>query len=367
MGGVKRCRDLRADRHGAGRRERASPSEAAPAGRSLDVPHREVQLFVELASVVDRDTLDARATSRAPTRARSARGSARRPLGRALISFSAPPLQPKVDARYTTPIRHDRRAPRPGSRGIDPTCASVGVLVFALRATIRPRRMQASRFRCVPSVAGRAEAALRRALRGEVLASPRRRSRGVPDSGAAGGRRPRAFAHARRLAAARAARLLLTRANEVVSADRLIDELWGDAAAGDATNALQFHVSQLRKALAPRGALITQPPGYLIRVAPERARPAALRAARRRGGARGARRRRATRLRGSRAVARHAARRRRARAVCADEIVRLEELRLVALELRFDADLASGATPSWLASWRRWCASIRCASAYALR
>src|SRR5690348_782968 len=63
--------------------------------------------------------------------------------------------------------------------------------------------------------------------------------------------------------------LLLTSANEVVSADRLVDELWGGAepprAAG---NALQYHVSQLRKALAPENPIETREPGYLIKVEP---------------------------------------------------------------------------------------------------
>ncbi len=48
--------------------------------------------------------------------------------------------------------------------------------------------------------------------------------------------------------------LLLTHANEVVSADRLIDELWGATPPQSSDNALQYHVSQLRKALAPREA-----------------------------------------------------------------------------------------------------------------
>jgi DNA-binding SARP family transcriptional activator/ABC-type branched-subunit amino acid transport system substrate-binding protein len=63
--------------------------------------------------------------------------------------------------------------------------------------------------------------------------------------------------------------LLLLRANEVVSSDRLIDELWGDAPPDDAPMALQAHVSRLRKAL-PGGPsiLVTQPPGYVIRVEP---------------------------------------------------------------------------------------------------
>ncbi len=63
--------------------------------------------------------------------------------------------------------------------------------------------------------------------------------------------------------------LLLTRANEVVSADRLIDELWGAQPPRTAANALQYHVSQLRKALAPHEAIVTQEPGYMIRVGPD--------------------------------------------------------------------------------------------------
>jgi DNA-binding SARP family transcriptional activator len=60
--------------------------------------------------------------------------------------------------------------------------------------------------------------------------------------------------------------LLLTRANEVVSTDRLIDELWGAEPPTTPANALQYHVSQLRKALAPSDVIVTREPGYLIRV-----------------------------------------------------------------------------------------------------
>ncbi|HEV7752916.1 MAG TPA: BTAD domain-containing putative transcriptional regulator [Baekduia sp.] len=68
--------------------------------------------------------------------------------------------------------------------------------------------------------------------------------------------------------------ILLLHANEVVSADRLIDELWGGRPPGTATKALQVHVSQLRKALTPvvgdRGhRLHTRAPGYLIEVGPD--------------------------------------------------------------------------------------------------
>ena len=72
--------------------------------------------------------------------------------------------------------------------------------------------------------------------------------------------------------------LLLTRANEVVSADWLVDELWGAEPPRTAANALQYHVSQLRKALAPHEVIVTQEPGYMIRVGPGRARRAPLRA-----------------------------------------------------------------------------------------
>jgi DNA-binding SARP family transcriptional activator len=60
--------------------------------------------------------------------------------------------------------------------------------------------------------------------------------------------------------------LLLTSANEVLSVDRLIDELWGARPPRAAGNALQYHVSQLRKALAPVDLIETREPGYTIRV-----------------------------------------------------------------------------------------------------
>ena len=58
---------------------------------------------------------------------------------------------------------------------------------------------------------------------------------------------------------------LLLRANEVVSRDRLMDDLWGASPPETAATALQVYVSQLRKALG-RDLILTQPPGYLIRV-----------------------------------------------------------------------------------------------------
>ncbi len=61
--------------------------------------------------------------------------------------------------------------------------------------------------------------------------------------------------------------LLLTRPNEVVSTDRLIDELWGAQPPKTALNTLQYYVSQLRKALGS-DRILTRPPGYLIDLGP---------------------------------------------------------------------------------------------------
>jgi DNA-binding SARP family transcriptional activator len=64
--------------------------------------------------------------------------------------------------------------------------------------------------------------------------------------------------------------ILLLHANEAVSMERLIDELWGENPPETAANTLQVHVSQLRKAL-PRGkdVLLTRGRGYLLKVEPE--------------------------------------------------------------------------------------------------
>jgi len=70
---------------------------------------------------------------------------------------------------------------------------------------------------------------------------------------------------------------LLLHANEVVSTDRLVDDLWGETPPETAAKALQGYVSHLRKALQPsRGApspddlLLTRAHGYLLRVDPGR-------------------------------------------------------------------------------------------------
>jgi DNA-binding SARP family transcriptional activator/tetratricopeptide (TPR) repeat protein len=58
---------------------------------------------------------------------------------------------------------------------------------------------------------------------------------------------------------------LLLHANEVVSADRLIDALWEEQPPETAQKALQVYVSQLRKALG-KERLETKAPGYRLRV-----------------------------------------------------------------------------------------------------
>jgi DNA-binding SARP family transcriptional activator len=136
--------------------------------------------------------------------------------------------------------------------------------------------------------------------------------------------------------------LLLTRANEVVSADRLTDELWGAKPPRTAANALHYHVSQLRKALAPGNLIVTREPGYLIRVEPDQLD--LLRFERLVAEAQD------TLPQNSARVLREALGLWRGPALsdlerepfAQAEIRRLEELRLVALERRIDADLALG-------------------------
>jgi DNA-binding SARP family transcriptional activator len=61
--------------------------------------------------------------------------------------------------------------------------------------------------------------------------------------------------------------LLLLNANQVVSSERLIDDLWGEEPPESGTTALQVRVSQLRKALGAAGqAIATRAPGYVLQV-----------------------------------------------------------------------------------------------------
>lgn len=68
--------------------------------------------------------------------------------------------------------------------------------------------------------------------------------------------------------------VLLLEANRVVSVDQLVDAIWGQRPPATATAQVQSQVSGLRRVLADAGAgtdvIVTRPPGYLIRVQPEK-------------------------------------------------------------------------------------------------
>ncbi len=146
--------------------------------------------------------------------------------------------------------------------------------------------------------------------------------------------------------------ILLVRANELVSSDRLIEELWPEPPK-TAANTLQVYVGRLRKALepgrtqrAPGELLATMPPGYLLRIAPDEldadrferlvgeGRDAA---AARDPAAAAARLRQALALWRGPALADFAY-----DPFAQAEIARLEELRLDAIEDRIEAELAVG-------------------------
>ena len=134
--------------------------------------------------------------------------------------------------------------------------------------------------------------------------------------------------------------LLLLHANQVMSADRLIDELWGDEPPATAAKSIQVHVSKLRQLMGD-GRLATRDPGYVLTSIPRNSISPA---------SNGSWWKRAA------PIPRPADKLRQALALwrgppLADlayepfaqaDIARLQELRLAALELRIDADLAIG-------------------------
>ena len=65
--------------------------------------------------------------------------------------------------------------------------------------------------------------------------------------------------------------VLVLHANETLSTDRLIEELWGEHPPATAAKTVQVHVSRLRKALASGGDLIvTRERGYRLELDPDR-------------------------------------------------------------------------------------------------
>jgi DNA-binding SARP family transcriptional activator len=143
--------------------------------------------------------------------------------------------------------------------------------------------------------------------------------------------------------------LLLASANRVVSAERLTEDLWAGDPPDRAIHSLQVFVSRLRKALRDAGGegiILTQPPGYLAEVPPQRldaARFEALVAESRFQTGEGAPELAAATLREALALWRGPAMADVADGPIAQaEAARLEEARLTALEERIDAELACG-------------------------
>jgi len=142
---------------------------------------------------------------------------------------------------------------------------------------------------------------------------------------------------------------LLVHLGQVVSVDRLIDDLWGEDPPPTARHALEVHVSTLRKALALGGsdaAVVTQPPGYRLEASPDRVdafRFERLVAEGRAALAAGEPERAALVLRDALELWRSPPLPEFVYEPFAQaEIARLEDLRIRALELRIDADLALG-------------------------
>jgi predicted ATPase/DNA-binding SARP family transcriptional activator len=140
--------------------------------------------------------------------------------------------------------------------------------------------------------------------------------------------------------------LLVLHANQVVASERVLLELWGEDAPPGAANALQAAVSRLRRAL-PAGRLVTRPPGYLFRAFPDEidlGRFERLLAQGRQALAEGAAADAAEQLALALSLWRGPALADfRYEPFAQAEIARLDELRLVCLEERIEADLALGA------------------------
>ena len=139
--------------------------------------------------------------------------------------------------------------------------------------------------------------------------------------------------------------VLLLHANEVVPADRLIDDLWGEDSPEHAAAALRVNVSRLRKTL-PQEVVTTRSPGYLLRVEPDSVdlhRFVRLVDEGRSLLARGLAADASERLRDALALWRGPALAEFAYEGFAQTAIgRLDEIKLAAVELRMEADLAQG-------------------------
>jgi DNA-binding SARP family transcriptional activator len=139
--------------------------------------------------------------------------------------------------------------------------------------------------------------------------------------------------------------LLTLEAGSVVSVDRIVDVVWGDAPPLTAAKVVQGYVSPLRR-LLPNGVLETREPGYRLRLGDEQLDLWRFERLRQEAGAaavEGRHEAAAARLTSALALWRG-----RALADVADELrlpsrlARLEEFRLATLEERIEEDLALG-------------------------
>jgi DNA-binding SARP family transcriptional activator len=139
------------------------------------------------------------------------------------------------------------------------------------------------------------------------------------------------------------ARLLLD-ANRIVAVDRLVEDLWGEAAPATSSKMVQIYVSKLRKEL-PADMLVTRAPGYALAIDGEALDLFRFERLREEGRAALAGGRAATaaaRLREALTLWRGPALEEFREPFAVVEAARLEELRLSSLEDRIDADLALG-------------------------
>jgi predicted ATPase/DNA-binding SARP family transcriptional activator len=150
--------------------------------------------------------------------------------------------------------------------------------------------------------------------------------------------------------------LLLVEPGRAISSDRLIDELWQDSPPRGAEGTLRVYVSRLRSALG-ENALFARPPGYVLDIEAGLVDAWRFEGLYREGRdalARGASGLAADRLRAALALWHGPAFADvRDGGVVADEARRLDELRLVALEERIDAELSLGRHASLVAELER--------------
>jgi DNA-binding SARP family transcriptional activator/tetratricopeptide (TPR) repeat protein len=139
--------------------------------------------------------------------------------------------------------------------------------------------------------------------------------------------------------------ILLLNANQTLSRERLVDELWGERAPERAGKAIQTYVSRLRK-IVPAEILCTRPSGYVLELQPEQLdvhRFERLLGEGQRALAEGNAELSCASLREALALWRGPALAEfNAEPFGRSEGARLEELRLSALETRVDAELAFG-------------------------